>query len=74
MLEVLEVLLLPSGDGHFGYSGEYAGMVKVLPHLISRLIKIHKKNCFLNWVHSKNWRKTFVVTLWPLLYLLLGNS
>jgi hypothetical protein len=28
----------------------------------------------LNWVHSKNWRKTFVVTLWPLLYLLLGNS
>jgi hypothetical protein len=37
MLEVLEVLLLPSGDGHFGYSGEDAGMVKALPHLISRL-------------------------------------
>ncbi len=38
MLEVREVLLLPSGDGHFGYSGEDAGMVKALPHLISGLI------------------------------------
>jgi len=49
---------------------EDAGMLKVLPYLISSLIKIYN---FLNWVYLKNWRKTFLVTLWPLLYVSLGN-
>jgi hypothetical protein len=103
MLEVLEVLLLPSGDGHFGYSSftwpglwkcqfllfsttkvkkeilkknrqEDVGMVKVLWHLISSLIKIYINIYFLNWVHSKNWRKTFVVTLWCFYLLEIYNA
>ncbi len=49
---------------------EDAGMVKVLPYFISSLIKIYN---FFNWVHLKNWRKTFVITLWALLHVPLGN-
>jgi len=45
-------------------------MVKVLPYFISSLVKIYN---FLNWVHLKNWRKTFIITLWALPHLPLGN-
>jgi hypothetical protein len=50
-----------------------AGMLKVVPHLISSLIKICINTFFFDWVHAKRWRKTFVITLWALLHLPLGN-